>query len=396
MTSPNRSTHRVAWLFPSLARGFYWHPVLAELAKQYPEMVTFTGHWTGYSSKYEGRFLVREVGKFQFIVASQSSSGYDRGFILPSLKIVPKLTAFKPDVIMTAAFSFWTLIAVLLKLLYRWKIVIVFDGVSSSMGGTRSKAHKFWRKFISTFSDAFITNSKSGKDYLIGQLGADKNKVLSKPYEVPDSSLSSDNNTGKVSPFPWARSGCPIFLSVGQLITRKGIFFLLDACRLLKDEGYRNLTLVIVGDGPLRPQLEEYSRSIGLEDSVHWEGWVNNELLGPYFQSADVFVFPTLEDIWGMAVLEAMLFEKPILCSKEAGAAELIKEGENGFVFDPTKPKVLAELMKVFIDRPELVRIMGEQSGRSIQHFTPEATAKHLASVIEGVMSLTPQVITSL
>ena len=256
--------------------------------------------------------------------------------------------------------------------------------------------YKFWRKFISTFSDAFITNSKSGKNYLVEQLGADRKKVLSKPYEVPDSSLSSGNNTEKVSPFPWARSGCPIFLSVGQLITRKGIFFLLDACRLLKDEGYSNLNLVIVGDGPLRPQLQDYSRSIGLEDSVHWEGWVNNEFLGPYFQSADVFVFPTLEDIWGMAVLEAMLFEKPILCSKEAGAAELIKEGENGFVFDPTQPQMLAELMKIFIDRPELIRIMGERSGQSVRPLTPEATARPLASVIEGVVSITPQLITSL
>lgn len=370
--------------------------MLAELAKQYPQMITFTGHWTGYSSKYEGSFLVREVGKFQFIVASHSASGYDRGFILPSLKIVPNLAAFKPGVVMTAAFSFWTFIAVLLKLLYRWKIVIVFDGVSPSMGRTRSRAHKFWRKFISTFSDAFITNSKSGKTYLVEELGADKNKVYSKPYEVPDWSLTSDNNTRNAAHFPWARSGGPIFLSVGQLITRKGIFFLLDACRLLKDEGYRNLTLVIVGDGPLRPQLEEYSRSIGLEDAVYWDGWVNNERLGPYFQSADVFVFPTLEDIWGMAVLEAMLFEKPILCSKEAGAAELIKEGENGFVFDPTQPKVLAKLMKIFIDKPELIRIMGECSRQLIRPLTPEATARHLASVIENVVSSTPHLNTSL
>ncbi|MEO8327055.1 MAG: glycosyltransferase family 4 protein, partial [Nitrospirota bacterium] len=377
----------VAWLFPSLARGFYWHPVLAELAKLYPAMVTFTGHWTGYSPKYEGAFLVRTVGKFQFVVVSESPSGYDGGIILPSLKIVPRLVQFKPNVIMTAAFSCWTLIALLLKPLYKWKIVIVFDGVSPSIGGTRSRLHKLWRRFITAFVDAFITNSQAGKVYLVEQLGADEYKVFSKPYEVPDPALSLDDSANQRFPFHWADSGQLIFLFVGQLITRKGISFLLKACRLLRDKGYGNWALVIVGDGPLRPQLQDYARSIGLGDSVYWEGWVSNDRLGTYFQSADVFVFPTLEDIWGMAVLEAMLFKKPILCSQEAGAAELIKDGENGFVFDPTQPDILADLMKIFIDRPELISCMGERARQSIRPFTPKATAKHLANVIESVVT---------
>ena len=385
--SPAQSTIRVAWLFPSLARGFYWHPVLAELAKVFPEMIAFTGHWTGYSPNYEGAFRVREVGKFKFFVVKKLSSGYDRGIILPSLKIAPNLAHFKPNVIMTVAFSFWTFIAVLLKPLYKWKIVIVFDGVSPSMAGGKSKAHKLWRNIIVAFTDAFITNTQSGKDYLVEQLGINNYKVFSKPYEVPDPLIFFGKHIKEPSPFPWAHTGRQVFLSVGQLITRKGISFLLDACLLLKEKGYDSWNLVIVGDGPLRTHLQDYTRSIGLEDSVHWEGWVHNASLGSYFQSADVFVFPTLEDIWGVTVLEAMLFDKPILCSKEAGASELIKEGENGFIFDPTQPEHLADLMKIFIDRPELVRSMGERSGQLIRPFTPKTSANHLASIIETVLS---------
>jgi glycosyltransferase involved in cell wall biosynthesis len=388
MISAEQSTIRVAWLFPSLARGFYWHPVLAELAKVFPEMITFTGHWTGYSPNYEGAFRVRVVGTFKFFLIKKSSSGYDRAIILPSLKIVPNLAHFKPNVIMTAAFSFWTFIAVLLKPLYKWKIVIVFDGISPSLGGEKSKAHKLWRNIIAAFTDAFITNSQSGKDYLVEQLGIDTYKVFSKPYEVPDHLSFFGKDIKKPSPFPWEHTGRQVFLSVGQLITRKGISFLLDACLLLKEKGYTSWSLVIVGDGPLRAHLQDYTRSIGLEDSVHWQGWIDNASLGIYFQSVDVFVFPTLEDIWGVTVLEAMLFDKPILCSKEAGASELIKEGENGFTFDPTHPERLAELMKILIDRPELVRSMGERSGQLMRPFTPKNTANHLASVIETVLSI--------
>jgi glycosyltransferase involved in cell wall biosynthesis len=370
-----------------MARGFYWHPVLAELVKVFPQTVIFTGHWTGYSPHYEDAFPVSEVGRFKFFVIKKSSSGYDRGIIFPSLKIVPKLVHFRPNVIMTVAFSFWTFIAVLLKLLYKWKIVIVFDGVSPSMGGNKSKAHRLWRNLIAVFADAFITNSQSGKDYLVEQVGIDNWKVSSKPYEVPDPSTFFGKHIKKPAPFPWEHPGRQVFLFVGQLITRKGISFLLDACLLLKEKGYSSWRLVIVGDGPLGAHLQDYTRSIGLEDSVHWQGWIENASLGTYFQSADVFVFPTLEDIWGVSVLEAMLFHKPILCSKEAGASELIKEGANGFTFDPTHPERLAELMKIFIDRPELVRSMGERSGQLIRTFTPKTSASHLVGIIENVLS---------
>lgn len=374
---------RVAWLFPSLARAFYWHPVLAELTKIYPEMVVFTGHWPGFAKHYEKSFTVREIGKFKFLKIMRSSSGYDRGIIIPSLKIVPSVLQFRPKVIITVAFSLWTFLILFLKPWAQWKMVIFYEGDSPTIGGTQRGIRLFWRSLIARYTDAFITNSQGGKRYLVNQLGVGEDRIFVKPCEVPDPSISLWIK-GEQPALPiWATGGRPVFLFIGQLIERKGISYLLDACRLLKHKGYNEWSLVIVGDGPSRAELETYTRSIGLENFVHWEGWIKNENLGSYFRYSDVFIFPTLEDTWGVAVLEAMFLEKPILCSKFAGASEMIKEGENGFIFDPHRTEILAELMEKFIEDPFLIKSMGRKSKQLIDPLTPEATAKHLAKVIE-------------
>jgi glycosyltransferase involved in cell wall biosynthesis len=88
---------------------------------------------------------------------------------------------------------------------------------------------------------------------------------------------------------------------------------------------------------------------------------------GSYFQQADIFVFPTFEDIWGMVALEAMIFGKPVVCSKWAGAVEMVSDGTNGYIFDPYNSQELASVMCRFIDEPELINSMGNQSQQLIE-----------------------------
>jgi glycosyltransferase involved in cell wall biosynthesis len=178
----------------------------------------------------------------------------------------------------------------------------------------------------------------------------------------------------------------PVFLYVGRIAQRKGINNLLKACAILQSQGYCHYRLMIVGEGPQREELEGFCKSHNLEDCINWVGWVSYSNLGTYFRNADVFVFPTLEDIWGMVVPEAMAFSKPILCSKEAGAAEMVIEGENGYVFDPHNPEALAEVMRYFIDKPDCIVSMGQKSKQLISQHTPEAAAKLFAEVTSYVL----------
>jgi glycosyltransferase involved in cell wall biosynthesis len=138
---------------------------------------------------------------------------------------------------------------------------------------------------------------------------------------------------------------------------------------------------VIIGKGQQQEQLQAYCHSNDLDDCVQWVGWVDYRQLGVYFRQADVFVFPSLEDIWGMVTLEAMAFGKPVLCSKWAGSSELITHSKNGWICDPHDPVEMAGLMQTWIDRPELISTMGTAAADTIAQHTPAAVAQFLADV---------------
>ena len=389
ITSPNvtrRPEKRIAWLVPSMDRGSYWHPVFQEFVRLFPETVVFTGSWPGFASGSENAFKVRVVGKTRYINFQSFVSGKTRTFIIPSLKIVPSIMRFRPQVIFTSAFSLWSTLVVLLKPWKKWRIVVFYDGSAPSVDSTDSHLKLFVRRLITKNVDALVTNSHAGRKYLTEALRADARRVFRHPYQVPSAAaLLADPNKDSVKPLSMDVRH-PVFLFIGQLIPRKGLEFLLDACTLLNQNRGSPYTVLIAGDGPERAELEGKIRSRGLSHEVRLLGWVNYAQIGNYMKLADVFVLPTLEDIWGMVILEAMVFGKPILCSKWAGTSEMVVDGENGFVFDPYQPEQLAGLMHRFIDDPSLIRSMGERSMTLIAPHNPQAAAEGLAGVALHVL----------
>ena len=118
-----------------------------------------------------------------------------------------------------------------------------------------------------------------------------------------------------------------------------------------------------------------------------WVGAVEYEQVGAYFYAADVFVFPTREDVWGLVLVEAMMFGKPVLASRWAGSTEMVSSGENGYIFDPYEPEQLAELMSMLIDCPEQIRQMGEASKKIMETHTLDKVAKSLTEVVDSVLA---------
>ncbi len=373
---------RVAWVLP--VAWFYWHPVLSNFTKLFPKTKIFTGLWPGFAHGFENSFPIEEVGKMNYLESSQTSTGYGTGFTYLSPKIIGKLLQFKPDVIFADSFRIWTIFVLLLKPLGRWRVILTYEGSSPSVDYRNSALRTFLRRAMVKAADAYITNSKVGKDYLTEFLHADESRVFAMPYEVPDqTSLLGKNNPQTEK----SASKRPIFFFVGHLVRRKGVNFLLEACALLQKQGYNDYTLIVAGDGPERAELEAFCQTHNLTDCVKLLGKVDYDSLGTYFQQADVFVLPTLEDTWGMVVLEAMLFGKPVLCSRWAGTAEMIVDGENGYVFDPHQPEKLAELMLWFMNNLNQIPAMGDNSQKIMANHTPELVSQSLTKVVEIAMN---------
>lgn len=376
---------RIAWLVPHVELGAYWQPVLKEFIKVFKNTIFYTGRvWPGFDPQAPGANVIKLIGGMISIELSKTATGCNRRIMILSPTIIGHLLAFKPQIVFAQAYSLWTLFAVLLKPWGKWRLIIIYDGSSPNSDFKDSKIRSLLRRWMSRSVDAFIANSFGARDYLIDGLGANKEVVFTRTYLVPDAATLQQNleTVEKVE----LKQKPPIFLYVGRIIYRKGLKPLLEACSILQSQGYHDYTLVLIGTGEQRKELEAFIKDRNLEERIVWAGWVDYGCLGSYFQQSDVFVFPTLEDIWGMVVLEAMVFGKPILCSKWAGAAEVVIEGQNGYVFDPYNPEGLARAMRQFLDRPELIDSMGKQSLQLVTDKNPLSAAQSFAEVISFVL----------
>ncbi len=374
---------RIAWLLP--VAWFYWQPSLSEFTSLFPETMIFTGLFPGFASQLEGTLKVEVVGQFRVIEINKNDNSYGDHFTKLSLKIVQYLLKFKPQVIFASSFGIWTVIALLLKPVLWWRVIIAYEGSSPGVDYRNSAMRLLVRRLMVWMADAYITNSHAGRDYLVEVLKAQTEKVFVQPYEIPDErTLPSNSQDDALAGSLQQR---PIFIFVGQVVPRKGLPLLLQACATLQARGYEKYTLQVVGDGWQQQELADFCQEHHLGDRVQWVGRVAYDQIGTYFHNADVFVFPTLEDTWGVVTLEAMLMGKPILCSSGAGTSELVIDGENGYVFSPDDPDRLADLMEKFLDDPDLIAAMGRRSQQIMSQYTPKAAAQCLADVTKLVMT---------
>lgn len=386
MKKQDLSDIKVAWLIPSMRRGFAWQGLLEKFTNIFPDTMVFTGLWPTGHPKEEVDFNLNIIGKTRLITLGQKNSKYARQIIMPPLGFPFHILKYYPKVILTYSFSIWTVIVLLLKSITKWRVIIVYEGSSPTVDAKQSTIRIWARKMMVKISDAFISNSHSGKSYLVECLGAKNELVFVRPYLVPDIKNLSKKKVDLENILRDMRR--PVFLYVGLIIQRKGLKSLIESLAVLKDKEYDNFTLLIAGEGPQRQELEKMIKDVGIEKQVKWLGWVDYNSLGYYFDASDVFVFPTFEDTWGMVVLEAMACSKPVICSQLAGAMEMVMNGGNGFTFDPVRdrPEVLSEILRKFIDDPGLAQRMGEKSRKMASLHTPESVVGHMKYIIEFVL----------
>ena len=376
----NGSMERVAWLLPSMDRGNYWQPLFKEFAKQFPNTVVFTGVWNGYLPGYEEAFQLRTVPGYRFVTLKRNQCGADWGFFCAPVTLIPELCKFRPTVIFTSAFSLWTLYALAYKMFAGARVIILWDGNSPATEYRDSRFRLEARKLMVRFADGGVSNTRTGVEYLNSVIGMSRSKLLHHPYQVPDSSvLSSGENAPSLN-----RVQRPSFLFVGRLISAKGWTSLIEAANLLVKRGLDSFSVIFVGAGDQVEEMSALVRAYGLEHHVHHTGKVAYQDLGDYYRAADVFVFPTHEDVWGLVLLEAMAFGKPVLCSTNAGSKEMVSHGENGFVFDSHNPEELANYMAHFIGDPTLIARFGARALDAVAPFTPARAAQALAGLATG------------
>ncbi len=153
-----------------------------------------------------------------------------------------------------------------------------------------------------------------------------------------------------------------------RLTRQKKLDTLLQATKYILESG-RRVQLLVVGDGPLRRDLQDLAKKLEIEQHVIFTGFQSDipNILGLF----DVFAIPSLWEGHPLSIIEAMLAGKPVVASKIGGTIEVVLDNKTGILVPPGKPKVLAEAICTLLDSPAKRRKMGEKGRqRAIRHFS--------------------------
>lgn len=149
--------------------------------------------------------------------------------------------------------------------------------------------------------------------------------------------------------------------SVGRLSKEKGHKHLIRACRFLKTKDWH---LTLVGDGPLRKELEKSAKMLDLQDKIEFVGEVAD--VRPYLEKMDIFVLPSVSEGLSLAIIEAAMAGKFIIATNVGGVPEIIRHKQTGLLFRPKNIEQLVRQLNWAIENKADVKNMARQLQKEV------------------------------
>ncbi|MCT9819629.1 glycosyltransferase [Microbacterium sp. W1N] len=191
--------------------------------------------------------------------------------------------------------------------------------------------------------------------------------------------IDKRNYTPDLTPRPHSR-----VLFVGRLTTEKHVEVVLQAVARLAPE-LPDITFDIVGGGDQRRNLEQWTQKLGLTDRVTFHGRVDEAALRASYSKADVFAIASIAELQSIVTMEAMASGLPVVGADAVALPHLIRDGENGYLFEPGNVDDLADkLRRVLTASPEDYLRMQEASLRGVEMHDIEKTLDTFEKLYRG------------
>lgn len=216
------------------------------------------------------------------------------------------------------------------------------------MGNIKSKSLKIERdvkaivqylsiKYLFPKATAIITPTQAAKDDLVTNFKIPREQIYLVPNPLDIEAIQAISS--EPVDHPWFNDNTPIVTTVGRLIPRKGIVYLIQAMSILRNKV--NCRLVIIGGGPLRASLQAGVRERKLDDCVTFLGEQVDAF--KFIAKSTIYVHPALSEGFGYVIVEAMACGIPVIAMKGSGGPEdIITDGVDGFLVRPANPEAIA------------------------------------------------------
>jgi glycosyltransferase involved in cell wall biosynthesis len=349
----------------------YRIPTLRELAQRLPIRVLFS------AETEPGRdWSIRRDLPFAYEVVPSTARRIGHRRVYPSPTLFARLVRLRPDVVISAGFSFPSLWSLLYCRLAGARLILLNEGTRHTEAGQVGPVGKLARRILVPLAHAYVGISSDAVDRF-RDLGAPPDSCFRSPYALdidgrPLRSRSEEDSTLRL-------------LFVGRLIELKGLREFLDALAALDS---RSWEFTLAGGGPLEEPLRDQAERLGIADRVRFVGFVDQGDLPALYAQHDVFVLPSLTETFGVVVLEAMAAGLPVIASSIAGTTrDFVVEGETGWVVAPLDHADLVRALEAALEARPRLDEMGRNARRLVEANSPTNSAAALESAVERAVA---------
>jgi glycosyltransferase involved in cell wall biosynthesis len=209
-----------------------------------------------------------------------------------------------------------------------------------------------------------------------------KNRVHICPNGIPEIVHSSKFKTHNEVTAPVE------ILFLSNLIESKGVYVLLEACKILKKKELDFLCTYVGGEGDISAErLQQNIEKSGLTEDVHYAGKKYGVDKSEVFLQANIFVHPSLNDCFPLVLLEAMQFSLPVVSTYEGGIPGIVEKDKTGFLVPQNDAVALAEKLELLIKNPVLCKEMGELGKKKYEaEFTLAAFEARFTTILKELV----------
>jgi glycosyltransferase involved in cell wall biosynthesis len=258
------------------------------------------------------------------------------------------------------------------------RLVTVVHGADLFPGGSAARQYPWSLRYLLDSSDRIVTPSESLRRDVQAVLPA-----LAPKIQAILNCVDVGEFAGEAPPPPYTRN----LLCIAAHNEKKAIDVLLRAFAQLRRFDGR-LRLQLVGDGPLRPELERLSADLAIQDHVDFLGWRDRAGTIELLKRAEVLVVPSRAEPFGIVVLEGMVTGKPVVASAVGGIPEMVEDGRNGLLVPPDDPAALAQAIHRVLTDSALATALGEAGQATVRgRFTRDRMGAEYASLFAELLA---------
>jgi glycosyltransferase involved in cell wall biosynthesis len=338
----------------------------------------------GFGTQVKWDIPLLEGYRYQFVRNVSKRPGPNQFGGLKTPTLTREIEAWQPDAVLVYTWSSASHLQALRH--FKGRLPVLFRGDSTILDRRawwRNLLRRMFLGWVYSHVDVAIAVGSNNRDYFIW-CGVPAARIALAPHSVDTVRFAADSESQAPLAAMWRQElgigpEALVVLFAGKLQPKKNPILLIEAFESVASRAH----LVFVGNGELEARVKARATRVA---NVHFMPFQNQSAMPAVYRMGDVFVLPSQgpEETWGLALNESLASGRPVIASSMVGGArDLVRHGENGWIFESGDRAALEDVLRTAVDRGrQTLHAMGAVAQAESVQWSSEESARRIAEAV--------------